>query len=149
MIIKNVGSERLDLGGAGPLAVITAAFTSCRYWTKQGWDIEENPASTTFEIFWMIFEPILFGITGAQIKLKQIDHKIVFKSIACLLTGVIIRIVVTVLASVGCKLNTKEKFFVSFSWMAKATVQVSTSFFNSKNIRAAFKNCPFLAYRRL
>lgn len=52
----------------GPLAVIAASFVSCLNWSQQGWDVEDNPVATAFEIFWMIFEPILFGITGAQVK---------------------------------------------------------------------------------
>lgn len=62
------GSELIRFEGAGPLAVVFAAFTSSYYWSKQGWSTEDNPVSTAFEIFWMIFEPILFGITGAAVK---------------------------------------------------------------------------------
>lgn len=65
------GSELIHFEGAGPLAVVFAAFTSSYFWCKQGWSIEENPVSTAFEIFWMIFEPILFGITGAAVKVKM------------------------------------------------------------------------------
>lgn len=38
----------------------------------QGWQIDDNPVSTVFEILWMIFEPILFGITGAVVKVREI-----------------------------------------------------------------------------
>lgn len=62
------GSEKVHFEGAGPLAVVFAAFTSSYFWCGDGWDLEDNPVSTAFEIFWMIFEPILFGITGASIK---------------------------------------------------------------------------------
>lgn len=64
------GSEMLHYEGAGPLAVVFAAFTSSYFWCKQGWELEDNPVATAFEIFWMIFEPILFGITGASVKVK-------------------------------------------------------------------------------
>ncbi|XP_065094948.1 sodium/hydrogen exchanger 9B2 isoform X3 [Ochlerotatus camptorhynchus] len=62
------GSEKIHFEGAGPLAVVFAAFTASCFWCGEGWDLEDNPVSTAFEIFWMIFEPILFGITGASIK---------------------------------------------------------------------------------
>lgn len=62
------GSEKIGFEGAGPLGVVFAAFVSNLFWIKQGWDVEDNPVSTAFEICWMIFEPILFGITGATIK---------------------------------------------------------------------------------
>ena len=79
------GSEMIGFEGAGPLAVVFAAFTSSYYWCKQGWDLEDNPVATAFEIFWMIFEPILFGITGATVKVNiivlfryRVVHNILF-----------------------------------------------------------------------
>lgn len=93
------GSEKIGFEGAGPLGVVFAAFVSNYYWCQQGiknvfyiisyekafrlyakiicpfkflgWEIEDNPVATAFEIFWMIFEPILFGITGAAVKVRN------------------------------------------------------------------------------
>lgn len=62
------GSELIHYDGAGPLAVVFAAFSANYFWCKQGWTIDENPVATSFAIFWMIFEPILFGVTGAAVK---------------------------------------------------------------------------------
>ncbi|XP_017786127.1 PREDICTED: mitochondrial sodium/hydrogen exchanger 9B2 isoform X2 [Nicrophorus vespilloides] len=124
-LIAVFGSERIGYGGAGPLGCVAAAFVSLVCWSKQGWEIEENPAVTAFEIFWMIFEPILFGITGAQIKISELDPNIVSIGIGCLIAGVVIRILATILVGIGCKLNLKEKIFVALSWMAKATVQAA------------------------
>lgn len=64
------GSEVVGFEGAGPLGVVFAAFISNYFWCQQGWEIEDNPVATAFEIFWMIFEPILFGITGAAVKVR-------------------------------------------------------------------------------
>ena len=69
-LVAIFGSEHLGFEGAGPLGVVFAAFISNYFWCQQGWEIEDSPVSTAFEIFWMIFEPILFGITGATIKVK-------------------------------------------------------------------------------
>ena len=124
-LISVFGSELIGYGGAGPLACVAGAFVSLVFWSKSGWEIEDNPASTAFEIFWMIFEPILFGITGAQIKIAELDPHVVSIGVGCIVAGVVVRILVTVLLGIGCKLNLKEKIFVSLSWMAKATVQVS------------------------
>lgn len=119
------GSEEIKYDGAGPLGCFTAAFMCSNYWSKQGWEVDENPAATAFQIFWMIFEPILFGITGAQIKLNELDPNFVYVGVGCLLTGIIIRIFVTVIVGIGCGLNLKEKIFTALSWMAKATVQAA------------------------
>ncbi|XP_050307245.1 sodium/hydrogen exchanger 9B2-like [Anthonomus grandis grandis] len=119
------GSELIGYGGAGPLACVAAAFTCLVVWTKQGWEIEDNPAATAFEIFWMIFEPILFGITGAQVKFSELDGTIVAIGFGILVAAVLVRMVVTVLVGIGCGYNMKEKVFIAFALMAKATVQAA------------------------
>lgn len=85
----------------------------------------QNPVATSFEIFWMIFEPILFGVTGAQIKINELEGRTVYLGLSCLLAGIVIRIGATVLCGIGSKLNLKEKVFIALSWMAKATVQAA------------------------
>ncbi|EDW78011.2 uncharacterized protein Dwil_GK24783, isoform A [Drosophila willistoni] len=119
------GSEEVGFEGAGPLAVVFSAFVSNLFWCKDGWDVEDNPVSTAFEIFWMIFEPILFGITGATIKIRELDSHTVSIGAACIFTGSILRILTTAGIAFGDRLNVKEKFFVGLSWMAKATVQAA------------------------
>jgi solute carrier family 9B (sodium/hydrogen exchanger), member 1/2 len=76
---------------------------------KQGWSIEENPVSTSFEIFWMIFEPILFGVTGASVKISELDQHLVVYGLIALTSGAILRILTTTLISFGDKLNWKER----------------------------------------
>ncbi|XP_059479999.1 sodium/hydrogen exchanger 9B2-like [Neocloeon triangulifer] len=120
-----LGSDEIGYGGAGPLGVILAAFVSGCIWTDQGWEVEENPVAISFEVFWLIFEPILFGLTGTQIDFSQIDTKILWKAIICITVAAAVRIIGTIFISIGSRLNLKEKIFVSFSWMAKATVQAA------------------------
>ncbi|KAG5326993.1 SL9B2 protein, partial [Acromyrmex charruanus] len=119
------GSEAIELGGAGPLAVVAAAFVSCYFWRQDGWDMDDNPVATSFEIFWMIFEPILFGLTGTQIKISELEGKTVYLALGCLLAGIVIRIGITVLLGIGSKLNFKEKVFIALALMSKATVQAA------------------------
>lgn len=73
----------------------------------------------------MIFEPILFGITGTQIKINELEGKTVYLGLSCLMAGIVIRIAITVLVGIGSNLNLKEKVFIALSWMAKATVQAA------------------------
>lgn len=119
------GSEAIELGGAGPLAVVAAAFVSCYFWQQEGWEVDDNPVATAFEIFWMIFEPILFGVTGAQIKISELEGRTVYLSLGCLVAGIVIRMGITVLCGIGSKLNLKEKVFIAVACMAKATVQAA------------------------
>ncbi|XP_025405058.1 sodium/hydrogen exchanger 9B1 isoform X2 [Sipha flava] len=124
-LLAVLGFEETSLEGAGPLAVIISAFTSMYFWTKQGWNIENNPVATAFEIFWMICEPVLFGLTGTQIILNQLEIRFVTTAIACVIIAIVARICVTIIAATGSSLNFKEKLFISLSWMAKASVQAA------------------------
>ncbi|EDV99190.1 GH13169 [Drosophila grimshawi] len=124
-LVAIYGSGKLGFEGAGPLAVVFSSFISNYFWCKDGWTIDDNPVGTGFEIFWMIFEPILFGLTGATIKLRELDSNLIYIGAVCIFTGVIVRIFVTAGIAVGDRLNTKEKFFVGLAWMAKATVQAA------------------------
>ncbi|XP_019757159.1 sodium/hydrogen exchanger 9B1 isoform X3 [Dendroctonus ponderosae] len=123
--ISVFGSETLGYSGAGPLGCVTAAFTALVVWSKQGWDIEKNPASEGFEILWMFFEPILFSVTGAQIKFSELDGNILLMGLGILVASSLIRIASTAVLGIGCGLNLKEKFFTSLALMAKATVQAA------------------------
>ncbi|XP_064548895.1 sodium/hydrogen exchanger 9B2-like [Drosophila montana] len=124
-LVAIYGSDKLGFEGAGPLAVVFSSFISNYYWCKDGWTIDDNPVGTGFEIFWMIFEPILFGVTGATIKLRELDPSLLYIGALCIFTGVVIRILVTAAIAIGDRLNMREKFFVGLSWMAKATVQAA------------------------
>lgn len=119
------GSDLLGYSGAGPLACVAAAFVAISCWSKTGWDIEDNPAATAFEIFWQICQPVLFGITGARIRLNEIDGHIILTVLGVITAGIVIRMLVTVVVGIGSKLNFKEKVFVSIPWMCKAIVQVN------------------------
>ncbi|XP_066138984.1 sodium/hydrogen exchanger 9B2-like isoform X1 [Euwallacea fornicatus] len=123
--ISVFGSDYIGYGGAGPLGCVSAAFTALVVWCKQGWHFEENSANEGFEILWMFFEPILFSVTGAQIKFHELDGHIILLGLSILAASCIIRISVTILVGIGCGLNLKEKFFTAIAIMAKATVQAA------------------------
>nr|XP_023030032.1 sodium/hydrogen exchanger 9B2-like [Leptinotarsa decemlineata] len=119
------GSDLLGYSGAGPLACVTAGFVAMSLWVKHGWDIDDNPAVTAYEIFWMIFQPILFGITGARVKLSELHGNVVLIALGLLLASTVIRMMITCLVGIGCRLNMREKMFVSIAWMCKAIVQAA------------------------
>lgn len=123
-MISYFGSELIGFGGAGPLGCVISAFVSLIFWTKQGWEIEDNPVATAYQVFWMIFEPILFGLTGAAINFEHLTKDVVLISVGIVITCVVVRILATIGLGIGSSLNLKEKMFVSLAWMAKAALQV-------------------------
>lgn len=81
--------------------------------------------SIAFDVFWVIFEPILFSVTGTQIILSELDETAVYLGTACLLIGIVARMLITISVGVGSNFNIKEKFFIALACMAKATVQAA------------------------
>lgn len=65
--------------------------------------------STAFEIFWMFFEPALFGVTGASIKINELDQNVVINGVGILVVCGVVRICVTALIAFGDNFNFKEK----------------------------------------
>ena len=59
------------------------------------------------------------------LQINSLDPHIVSLGVACIATASVCRIFSTAGIAFGDRLNTKEKFFVSLSWMAKATVQAA------------------------
>ncbi|XP_045458955.1 sodium/hydrogen exchanger 9B2-like [Melitaea cinxia] len=124
-LMSVLGSEEIGWGGGGPLAVIAFSFVACKEWVEQGWELEDNPVATAFEIFWMFFEPMLFSITGAQVVIAELPGHLVLMSCGIIIVCIVVRALLTSVSAVRSNLNMKEKIFVGFAWMAKATVQAA------------------------
>ncbi|XP_047544389.1 sodium/hydrogen exchanger 9B2-like isoform X2 [Vanessa atalanta] len=124
-LMSVLGSEEIGWGGGGPLAVIAFAFVACKEWVEQGWELDDNPVATAFEIFWMFFEPMLFAITGAQVVIADLPPHLVLVGGGIIITCIVVRALLTSVSAVRSNLNMKEKIFVGLAWMAKATVQAA------------------------
>lgn len=77
----------------------------------------------------MIFEPILFGMTGAVVKINELDPHVVSIGIGIISAGVIIRILSTIAIAVGDKLNLKEKVCKLSNYFALVSMYVHSSGF--------------------
>ena len=91
-------------------------------WRKEGWG-EHNPVSDIFNKMWIILEPVIFALIGTEIQVNKIDPQTLVLGTAMLLGALVIRMIGTFFAVSCGTLNTKEKIFMAFAWMPKATVQ--------------------------
>lgn len=123
-LIALFGAHLIHYDGAGGLATIIMAFVASIEWRKEGWG-EHNPVSKTFQRMWIILEPVIFALIGTEIQVDKINPETLGKSIAVLVIALAIRMVGTYFAVCGGELNKKEKVFMSFAWMPKATVQAA------------------------
>ncbi|XP_059473319.1 sodium/hydrogen exchanger 9B2-like [Neocloeon triangulifer] len=122
-LVVILGFDYLNLSGAGPLAIIVAAFGAGTAFVGQGMPVGQNQVALTFRVLWQFFEPIVFGLVGAQIKVAELPIETVGLAAACVVAPLLIRFLATLVLLTGSSFNAKEKIFVALAWMAKATVQ--------------------------
>ena len=100
------------------------AFVAGMQWRKEGWG-DHNPVTKTFKRMWIILEPVIFALIGTEIQVDKINPNTLGLSIVVLLLALIVRMVGTYFAVCGGELNKKEKIFMAFAWLPKATVQAA------------------------
>jgi len=115
------GSNQVNFPGAGALGVLCLGAT-----TGYGWGEKEKvPIERVMGILWDIFQPLLFGLIGAEVSIQYLKPDLVGMGLAALGIGLVLRIGVTYFAVMGNSFSTKEKLFCTIAWLPKATVQAA------------------------
>lgn len=123
-LIALFGAHLIHYDGAGGLATIIMAFVAGMQWRKEGWG-DHNPVTKTFKRMWIILEPVIFALIGTEIQVDKINPNTLGLSIVVLLIALAVRMVGTYFAVCGGELTVKEKIFMAFAWLPKATVQAA------------------------
>uniref|UniRef100_A0A3P8VH41 Cation/H+ exchanger transmembrane domain-containing protein n=1 Tax=Cynoglossus semilaevis TaxID=244447 RepID=A0A3P8VH41_CYNSE len=74
---------------------------------------------------WDVFQPLLFGLIGAEIRVSELEGHTVGLGIASLLIALLVRVSFTFVCVLCAGFNLKEKLFIAIAWMPKATVQAA------------------------
>ena len=123
-LIALFGAHLIHFDGAGGLATIIMAFVAGMQWRKEGWG-DHNPVMKTFKRMWIILEPVIFALIGTEIQVDKINPDTLGLSIVVLLVALLFRMVGTYFAVCGGELTVREKIFMAFAWLPKATVQAA------------------------
>jgi len=123
-LVAIFGAHAIHYDGAGGLAAITMSFVAGMRWRKEGWH-EHNPIMKLFTKMWIVLEPIIFALIGTEIQIDKIDPETMAYGVLVLVGALIIRMAGTFVAVMGGDLNFKERIFMAFAWMPKATVQAA------------------------
>merc|ERR1719173_219596 len=123
-LIALFGAHQIHYDGAGGLAAIIMAFVAGMQWRKEGWG-DHNPVMKTFRRMWIILEPVIFALIGTEIQVHKIDFAVLGYSLIVLIGALVIRMIGTYFAVTCGTLTTKEKIFMAFAWLPKATVQAA------------------------
>ncbi|OWK06951.1 SLC9B2, partial [Cervus elaphus hippelaphus] len=119
-VLAVFSSTYFGFPGSGGLCTLVTAFLAGRRWASTKTDVEKVIA-----VAWDIFQPLLFGLIGAEVSITALRPETVGLCVATLGIAVLIRISVTYLMVCFAGFNIKEKLFISFAWLPKATVQAA------------------------
>uniref|UniRef100_A0A3B4V306 Sodium/hydrogen exchanger 9B2-like n=1 Tax=Seriola dumerili TaxID=41447 RepID=A0A3B4V306_SERDU len=113
-------SHVIGFAGAGGLCTLVLAFLAAL-----GWKIDKAPVAAMVGRSWDVFQPLLFGLIGAEITIATLSPSTVGLGLACISIGLVIRLLVTFLLVHFGGFNLKEKLFIAVAWLPKATVQAA------------------------
>ncbi|XP_042856263.1 sodium/hydrogen exchanger 9B2-like isoform X4 [Penaeus japonicus] len=114
-----------QFGGAGALGCLVMAFVAGIGWRRQGMSEDNNPVDDKLLIMWELFQPFLFSLIGAEIRVSELDIRTVGWGLVTLAVGLVFRMTTSFLVVMGGNLNIKERMFVALAWLPKATVQAA------------------------
>ncbi|XP_035283537.1 sodium/hydrogen exchanger 9B2 [Anguilla anguilla] len=114
------GSRVAGLSGAGGLSTLVMAFLAGLAWGEL-----KAPVAAVVGLSWEIFQPLLFGLIGAEITVSTLDPSTVWLGLAALGIGLVVRILFTYCMVLFAGFNLKEKIFIALAWLPKATVQAA------------------------
>lgn len=113
-------SHVVGFAGAGGLCTLVLAFLAALAWRT-----DKAPVAAILGRCWDVFQPLLFGLIGAEITVTELNPDTVGLGLACILLGLLVRLLVTFgLVHLG-GFNLKEKVFIAVAWLPKATVQAA------------------------
>ena len=118
------GAHMVHYDGAGGLACVIMAFVASIQWRREGWG-DHNPVTDIYNKVWIILSPVIFSLIGTNINAEKMDGATVGLGVAVLFCCFATRAFFTFWSAVCGGLDTKEKLFLSISWLPKATVQAA------------------------
>uniref|UniRef100_A0A671KFD0 Mitochondrial sodium/hydrogen exchanger 9B2-like n=1 Tax=Sinocyclocheilus anshuiensis TaxID=1608454 RepID=A0A671KFD0_9TELE len=111
------GCNVAGIPGAGGLCSLVLTFVA-----GIGWGKAKAPVEAVVERFWHVFQPLLFGLIGAEVIITSLEVTTVCES--ALFIALTVRLLITFVVVLRAGFNLKEKVFITLAWMPKATVQV-------------------------
>ncbi|KAM9770300.1 sodium/hydrogen exchanger 9B2 isoform 2-T4 [Menidia menidia] len=114
------GSGVAGFPGSGGLCTLVLAFLA-----GLGWGAEKARVEEVVGWAWDVFQPLLFGLIGAEIRVSELEGLAVGLGIASLLIALLVRVLFTFVCVFCAGFNMKEKVFIALAWMPKATVQAA------------------------
>merc|ERR1719232_958906 len=109
----------LDTPAAGPLGCIVFGLVC-----KLQFEVCEERLGKVLDVLWIVLEPTMFCLIGAEINLQNLGSSIVLKAFILLSISLGFRTLVAfAVAKHSTQFSKSESLFIAFAWLPKATVQ--------------------------
>uniref|UniRef100_A0A3Q2Y7Z5 Mitochondrial sodium/hydrogen exchanger 9B2-like n=1 Tax=Hippocampus comes TaxID=109280 RepID=A0A3Q2Y7Z5_HIPCM len=113
-------TQVVGASGAGGLCTLVLAFLAAL-----GWRADKIGVAAILGRCWDVFQPLLFGLIGAEIVITTLSLNTVGLGVAVIAIGLVVRLATTFAVVHGAGFMLKEKFFIAIAWLPKATVQAA------------------------
>ncbi|XP_004929389.1 sodium/hydrogen exchanger 9B2 isoform X1 [Bombyx mori] len=120
-LFGNFLTLHLGWGGAGGVAVLACNATAANHWSRDGWKLNNNPASTVYRVLWAALEPAVFAYTGTYFEIQHTLTDTILKGFGILLVCLAVRLACAFLMC--WDMSVKERIFICCSWTPKSIVE--------------------------
>ncbi|OZC10266.1 transporter, CPA2 family [Onchocerca flexuosa] len=119
----NFGTLAIGKPSCGVISTVLLNMVVTIKWKKTNAKFKEADA---LALMWNFFAmQIMFGLIGFEFDIKNMKLQLVLKAVSIVIIGQIARILFSFLLSFGCGWQTEEHFFITFSFVSKATLQAA------------------------
>ncbi|CAJ0945069.1 unnamed protein product, partial [Mesorhabditis belari] len=125
-----LGSAHFNSEVLGPVAILALGFFTAIFVKKHNEELFTRMKSQLDYLWKFIFMPLLFGLIGFRMDIVQLffgESSNISRVALCLLiliVGLLFRLFATYFSILG-RFNRKEKIFLAFAWIPKATIQAA------------------------
>ncbi|CAH0749062.1 unnamed protein product [Diatraea saccharalis] len=119
-LLANMLTSLFGWGGVGGVAVLVCNATAASFWLKDGWKLNNNPASTAYRVMWSTLEPMVFAYSGTFFEINSNLATVLIPGFGILAVCLFVRLLVT---CITCwDFTIREKIFICCTWIPKSIV---------------------------
>ncbi|XP_017787418.1 PREDICTED: sodium/hydrogen exchanger 9B1-like [Habropoda laboriosa] len=124
-LMCTTATAKLTVSGGGYLASLVLSFVAMIGWKILSLSFDTTPFRRAAYVLWKFVQPILVGIIGADIDLRDWIPSRSGLHLVCVLIGLAARSVAVYLTTLRSSFTWRERLFVVVCWIPKGTLQAA------------------------
>ncbi|XP_014206043.1 sodium/hydrogen exchanger 9B2-like [Copidosoma floridanum] len=118
-------TTKVSITGGGFLATIIMSLIATTGWRVLTVPFDVKPLRKAVHVMWHFMQPVLVGVIGADIDLRNWSPSRFCLHSLCIILGAVVRMVFAYLATHHTRFKVKERIFIALSWLSKGTLQAA------------------------